>query len=93
MDKVEERIKKLEENQLKIAKEFSKQGVAFYMTLAGMRVASLGEEKYKAYQEYMRDNIDEANKQIKAARSVDKVMALADKFTDECIKYTEAQFK
>jgi hypothetical protein len=93
MDKVEERIKKLEENQLKMAREFSKQGVAFFLTLAGMRIASLGEENYKAYEKYMRDNIDKANEQIGNAKDVDKVMALADKFTDDCIKYTESQFK
>lgn len=93
MEKVEERIKKLEENQLKIAKEFSKQGVAFYLTMAGMKIASLGKEKYKAYGNYMRDSIDKANKQIGDAKDVDKVMALADKFTDDCIRYTESQFK
>jgi len=93
MDKVEERIKKLEENQLKMAKEFGKQGVAFYLTLAGMRVASLGAEKYKEYEKYMRDSMDKANKQIGNAKDVDKVLTLADKFTDDCIKYTESQFK
>jgi hypothetical protein len=72
MENVEERIKKLEENQLKIAKESSKQGVVFYLTLAGMKIASLGEEKYKAYVNYMRDSIDKANKQIGDAKDVGK---------------------
>jgi len=93
MEKVEERVKKLEENQLNMAKEYSKQGVAFFFTLAGMRIASLGEEKYKSYETYMRDNIDKANKQMGNAKDVDEVMALAAKFTDDCIKYTESQFK
>ena len=93
MEKVEEHIKKLEENQLKIAREFSKQGVAFFMTLAGMMIASLGEEKYRSFQMYMKENMSEANKQIAAADDVDKVMTLADKFTDDCIEYTESQLK
>jgi hypothetical protein len=47
MEKAEERIKKLEENQLRMASEFGKQGVAFFFTLAGIKIASLGEEKYR----------------------------------------------
>lgn len=93
MEKVEEHIKKLEENQLKMAREYSKQGVAFFMTLAGMRIASLGEEKYRAYEKYMRENMDEADKKIGKAGDVDNVMALAAKFIDDCIKYTAEQFK
>lgn len=91
--KIEERIRKLEEDQLRIAKEFGKQGVAFFFTLGGMRVASLGQEKYQKYEKYMKDNINKANKQIGEAKDVDKVMTLAGKFTDDCIEYTESQFK
>ena len=91
--KVEERIRKLEENQLMMAREFGKQGVAFFFTLGGMRVASLGQENYQKYEKYMRENIDKANKQIGEAKDVDQIMALSGKFTDDCIKYTESQFK
>jgi hypothetical protein len=93
MEKIEERIKKLEENQLKMAREYSKQGVAFFMTLAGIRIASLGEEKYREYEKYMRDNMDQTEKQINSAGDVGKVMALAAKFTDDCINYTNEKFK
>ncbi len=44
MEKVEECIKKLEVNQLRMAKEFGKQGVAFLFTLAGIKIASLGKK-------------------------------------------------
>jgi len=90
---VNERIKKLEENQLVIAREFGKQGVAFFFTLGGMRVASLGQEKYQKFQEYMIESINKANKQIGEAGDVDQIIELSGKFTDDCIKYTEAQFK
>ena len=93
MDKVEERIKKLEENQLKMAKEFSKQSVAFFFTFAGIKVGSLGEEKYKSFGKYIKDNINKANKQIDDAKNVDRVMIISAKFTDNCIEYSEAQFK
>ncbi|HEX79232.1 MAG TPA: hypothetical protein G4O19_03640 [Dehalococcoidia bacterium] len=93
MEKIEERIKKLEENQLKMAREYSKQGVAFFMTLAGMRIASLGEEKYREYEKYMRDNMDQTEKQINSAGDVGKVMALAAKSTDDCINYTNEKFR
>jgi len=93
MDKIEKRIKTLEDNQLKIAREFGKQGVYFYLTLAGMKIASLGEEKYKAYESFMRDSMDQAGQQMAKARSVAKVIELSDKFIDDCIKYTTEQFK
>lgn len=93
MEEIEERIKKLEENQLRMAKEFGKQGVAFFFTLAGIKIASLGEEKYRDCEKYMKDNIDKANKQMGDAKDVDKVLTLAAKFTDDCIEYTESQFK
>jgi hypothetical protein len=41
----------------------------------------------------MKDNIDKANKQMGDAKDVDKVLTLAAKFTDDCIEYTESQFK
>jgi hypothetical protein len=93
MGEVEERVKALEENQLKMAKEFSKQSVAFFLTLAGMKVAALKEEKYKSFEKYMRDKIAEANKQIGESEDVEKVITLAGKFTDDCINYTESQLK
>jgi hypothetical protein len=93
MDKMEERIKKLEDNQLAMAREFGKQGVYFYMTLAGMRIASLGEAKYKEYETFMRDSMDKADKQIASAKSVDRVLELSNKFIDECVEYTAEQFK
>ncbi len=93
MEKVGERVKTLEENQLKMAKEFGKQGVAFFLTLAGIKIAALKEDKYKSFENYMKDKITEANKQIGDAQDVEKVITLASKFTDDCINYTESQLK
>ena len=93
MDKIEERIKTLEDNQLKMAREYGKQGVYFYLTLAGMKIAALGEEKYKEYENFMRDSMDQASQKMAGANSVAKVMELSDKFIDDCVKYTSEQFK
>ena len=92
-EEVEERVKALEENQLIMAKEFSKQGVAFFLTLAGMKVAALKEDKYKSFEKYMRYKIAEANKKIGESKDVDEVIMLSGKFTDDCITYTESQLK
>jgi len=93
MEKVGERVKALEENQLKMAKEFGKQGVAFFLTLAGMKVAALKEDKYKSFEKYMKDKIAEANKKIGESKDVDEVITLSGEFTDDCINYTESQLK
>ena len=92
-EKVGERVKKLEENQLKMAKEFGKQGVAFFLTLAGMKVAALREDKYKSFEKYMKGKITQANKKIGESNDVNEVVMLAGKFTDDCINYTESQLK
>jgi hypothetical protein len=91
--KIEERIQQLEENQLRMAREFGKQGVGFFLTLAGMRIAQLGPERYKDYEKYMLDSLNRANDEIGKAKSVDEAMNLASKFTDDCIGYTEKQLK
>jgi hypothetical protein len=93
VEKVEDRVKALEENQLLIAKEFSKQGVVFFLTLAGMKVAALKEDKYKSFEKYMKDKIAEASKKIGESKDVDEVIMLSGKFTDDCIAYTESQLK
>jgi hypothetical protein len=93
MDELGERIEALEENQLKIAKEFGKQNVAFFYTLAGMKVASLKEEKYKAFEGYMKFKTDEAYRYIGSAKDVEEVITLAGEFTHNCITYTESLLK
>jgi hypothetical protein len=91
--RLEERIKQIEENQLRMAREFGKQGVGFFLTLAGMRIAQMGPEKYQEYEKYMTDSLDKSNNEISKAKSVDEAMNLAAKFTDECIEYTQKQLK
>jgi len=93
MDELGERIKALEENQLKMAKEFGKQGVAFFLTLAGMKVAALREDKYKFFGKYMKFKTEEANRYIGGAQDVEEVISLTGKFTDDCIIYSESLLK
>jgi hypothetical protein len=90
MDDLGERIKALEENQLKIAKEFSKQNVSFFYALSGMRVAALKEDKYKTFEGYMKFKMEEASRYIGSAQNVEEVISLTDQYTDNCIAYAES---
>ncbi len=93
MEELGERIEALEENQMKMAKEFGKQNVAFFLTLAGMRVAALKEDKYKSFEGYMKFKMEEANRYIGSAKDVEEIISLTDKYNDDCIIYTESLLK
>jgi len=87
---VEERIGRLEEDQLKIAKVFGKQTVSFFFTLAGMRVATLNMDKYKKrFEGYIRFKLEEAGRYIGGAKNVEEVMTLVGDFNSECSTYAE----
>ena len=93
MNELGEHIKELEENQLKIAKEFGKQNVAFFLTLAGMKVAALKGDRYKTFENYMKFKTEEANRYIGNAQDVEEVISLTGKFNDDCIIYSESLLK
>ena len=93
MDELGERIEALEENQLKIAKEFGKQNVAFFHTLSGMRIAALKEDKYRFFEGYMKFKMGEASRYIGNAKDVEEVISLTSQFTDDCIAYAESLLK
>ncbi len=93
MDELGERIKALEENQLKMAKEFGKQNVAFFFTLAGIKIAALKEDKYKSFENYMKFKMEEANRYIGSTQNVEEVISLTGKFTDDCIIYSDSLLK
>jgi hypothetical protein len=88
--KVEERLDKLEAEQLKIAREFGKQCVAFFLTLTGMRVAASNKDKQKYFEGFMRFKIEEAEKCIDGAQDVEEAISLTGKFNDECLTCAES---
>jgi hypothetical protein len=85
---VEERLDKLEAEQLRMAREFGKQSVAFFMALNGMMIAALNKDNHKYFASYMKFKIDEAEKYIGNAQSVEEAVSLVDKYNYECSTYT-----
>jgi len=84
-----ERIKALEENQLKVSKLLCEDSATILYTLAGT-VLRLRKGNLETYREYMGAKVQEVCKQIRKAEDVDSVISLVREFTDDCVKFVES---
>ena len=86
-----ERIKALEENQLKLSKALGSESV--FSTITQMTALSVVGGKRDAFQAYMKTKFEEVGREISNAKNIDKVIHVVHKFNDDCIKFTGALFK
>jgi hypothetical protein len=88
LDAMWERIKALEENQLKVSKAIASESVVsiYNLELVGMGLV----DKMQAYQKYMKPKMNQARQGIFNAESIDKVIELLRNFNSDCIEFVKS---
>ena len=83
-----ERIKALEENQLKIGKAVAYESLLSTYNLAAI-IIGLANKKL-AYEEYMKPKQVQAEQAILSAESIDEIIELLRNFNFDCISFTRS---
>jgi len=86
-----ERIKALEENSLKVSKALAEQSLYSIFGLMSSRAAERGH--HRSFGAYMEPKAKEALQEIRNAQSIDEVIQIIRKFTEDCVKFTGALSK
>ena len=86
-----ERIKALEENQLKVSKAMAIENMASFNNLAIVITAIT--DKRQAYKEYMGPKLDQATKDIFSVGNVGEVIELLHNFNSDCISFLKSVVK
>ena len=87
-----ERIKALEENQLKVSKALAAQSILFFYGLEGA-ILKLITGKFEAYKDYMGPRAKKAGHDISNAENVDRVIEVTSEFTEDCLSFTSSLVK
>ena len=84
-----ERIKALEENQLRVCKAMAYEILLSTWNLA-LTALMVSKDKLEPYEKYMKPKVQRAEKAIRSAGNIDQVVSVLRAFNHDCMSFVKA---